>query len=102
MIKDNKLIHIGKAFLTVLSVNIITLISCILGSLIYQNVHITNFADMLSSTMNSDFGYVLCMIITTIFVCLFYKYIMKKEKITGEIWDFLPSIFYQKLSQGFH
>lgn len=79
-----------------ITVNIITLVSCILGSLIYQNVHITNFTDMLSNTTNSDLGYVLCIIITTILVYLFYQYITKKEKIN---WKDLGGIQKNRFSQ---
>jgi membrane protease YdiL (CAAX protease family) len=73
--------NIWKILLSIIAVNIITLAACILGSFIYQNVHITNFSDMLSNTMGSDLGYALCNVIMTIFVYYFCKYIIKKEKI---------------------
>ncbi len=101
ILKDNKLVIIGKVLLSVISVNIITLVSCILGSLIYQNVHITNFKDMLSNTMNSNFGYVLCIVITTLLVYLFYKYIIKKEKISWEDLGFSKKHSFLQLINGF-
>jgi len=70
--------------------------------LIYQNVHITNFTDMLSNTMNSDLGYVLCIIITTIFVSLFYKYIIEKEKINWEDLGFSKKIDFHNYSGDFY
>ena len=101
ILKNNKLITIGKVLISVITVNVITLVSCILGSLIYQNVHITNFADMLSNTMNSDLGYVLCIIITTILIYLFYKYITKKEKINWKDLGFIPKNRFPQLIKGF-
>ncbi|MDE5558039.1 MAG: hypothetical protein K2J32_10200, partial [Ruminococcus sp.] len=59
-----------KILFSVIAVNIITLISCILGSLIYQNIHITNLSDMLSNTMSSDLGYTLCIAITSTLIYL--------------------------------
>ena len=101
ILKNNKLRTIGKVLLTVIVVNIITLVSCILGSLIYQNVHIANFTDMISNTMNSDLGYALCIIITTILVYLFYKYIIKKEKINWKDLGFLQKNRFSQLIKGF-
>lgn len=101
ILQDNKLKTIGKVLLSVIAVNIITLVSCILGSLIYQNVHITNFTDMLFNTMNSDLGYVLCILITTILVFLFYKYITKKEKINWEDLGFIRQNRFSQLVKGF-
>jgi hypothetical protein len=98
---NSKLRTIGKILLSVVSVNIIALVSCILGSLIYQNVHITNFTDMLSNTMNSDLGYVLCIVITTILVYLFYKYITKKEKTNWEDLGFSKKHRFSQLINGF-
>lgn len=98
---NSKLRTIGKILLSVISVNIITLVSCILGSLIYQNVHITNLTDMLSNTMNSDLGYVLCIVITAILVYLFYKYITKKEKMNWEDLGFSKKHRFLQLINGF-
>jgi len=98
--RDNRLWTIGKVLLSIIAVNVITLISCILGSLIYQNVHITNFTDMLSDTMNSDSGYVLCIIITTISVYVFYNYLIKKEKMNWKDLGFSENGF-SPLIRGF-
>lgn len=100
-LKNSKLRTIGKILLSVVSVNIITLASCILGSLIYQNIQITNFTDMLSNTMNSDLGYALCIIISTVSVYLFYKYITKKEKISWEDLGFSKKHRLLQLFKGF-
>ncbi len=97
----NKFITIGKILLSVVSVNIISLVSCILGSLIYQNVHITNFTDMISNTMNSDLGYVIGIVITTILIYLFYKFIAKKEKINWEDMGFSKKHRLSQLIKGF-
>ncbi len=101
ILKNNKLRTIGKVLLIVIVVNIITLVSCILGSLIYQNFHIANFTDMISNTMNSDLGYALCIIITTILVYLFYKYIMKKEEINWKDLGFVQKNRFSQLIKGF-
>lgn len=100
-LKDSKLRTTGKILLSVVSVNIITIVSCILGSLIYQNVHTTNFTDMLSNTMNNDSGYVLCIVITTILVYLFYKFITKKEKTNWEDLGFSKEHRFSQLLKGF-
>lgn len=92
---------IGKIVLSIIAVNIITLISCILGSIIYQNVNITNFPDMLSNTMNSNLGYALCTIITAIFVYLFYKCLIKKEKLSFEDLGFVKEHKISQVLKGF-
>lgn len=56
---------------------------------------------MLSNTMNSDLGYVLCIIITTILVYLFYKYITKKEKINWKDLGFIQKNKFSQLIKGF-
>lgn len=56
---------------------------------------------MLSNTMNSDLGYVLCIIITTILVYLFYKYITKKEKINWKDLGFIQKNRFSQLIKGF-
>lgn len=96
-----KIRSIGKALLLVIGVDIITIISCVVGSLIYQNVHITNFPDMLSNTMNKDSGYALCIIITAILVYLFYKYISEKEGINWEDLGFTKKHRFSQLLKGF-
>lgn len=88
--------NIWKILLSIIAVNIIILALCILGSLIYQNVHITNFSDMLSNTMNSNLGYALCNTIMTILIYFFFKHITKREKISFEDLGFSKE---QKISQ---
>ena len=51
--------------------------------------------------MNSDLGYVLCIIITTILVYLFYKYITKKEKINWKDLGFIQKNRFSQLIKGF-
>lgn len=41
-----------------------SIVSIIAGSLLYQNVHITSFMDMISNTMNSSEGYALVSVIS--------------------------------------
>lgn len=90
-----------KILFSVIGVNIITLISCILGSLIYQNIYITNFSDMLSNTMSSDLGYALCIAITSTLIYLFYKNISTKEKIDLEKFGFTKKDILQQVFKGF-
>jgi len=98
--KDKKLWIIGKVLLSVIAVNILTLVSCLLGSLIYQNIHITNFADMISDTMNSDSGYALCIVITTVSLYVFYKYLIRMDNISWKDLGFSNHSFSQ-LIRGF-
>lgn len=99
--KNKELRGIWKILLCAIAFNIITLISVILAGLIFQNVSITNFSDMISNTMNSNLGYVLAIIIMSILFYLFYKYIVRKEKITWEDLGFTKKHQFLSILKGF-
>lgn len=102
--KVQKESYIWKIFISIIAIiamNIITLLSCILGSLIYRNVNITSFSEMLSDTMNSNFGYVLCIIITIGLTYLLYNFLIKKKKISWEEMGFTQKSSLSKILKGF-
>lgn len=93
--KNSELRNVWKILLCIVIYNIMSVVSVIIAGLIFQNIHISNFSDMISKTMNSNLGYALAIVIMSVLFFLFYKYIIKKEKIT---WSDLGVIKQHKLS----
>lgn len=77
---NKELRNIWKIIFIFVFFNMISLTSAVAAGVIYQNVNIKSFPEMISETMNHDLGYDLAILIMCGLIYLFYRYILKKEK----------------------
>lgn len=99
--KQSGLRNIWRVIVCLIAFNVIAILSVFMAGLIYQNVHITSFSEMISDTMNSDFGYALAIAIMAILFILLFRYIIKKEKLTWKQLGFRKEYCFSSIIMGF-
>lgn len=78
-----------------------SILSIIIGSLLYQNVNITSFSDMVSSTMSSSEGYALVSVISILISYVIFYGLVKQGSlsksdlgIAGPLWKAVKQIVF--------
>ena len=99
--KNGGLRNILRVIVSLIAFNVIAVLAVIIAGLLYQNVNITSFSEMISDTMNSDFGYALSIVIMVILFIWLFRYIIRKEKLTWRQLGFQKEYCFSSMIKGF-